>query len=330
MKLVGIENLSQLDPRWAGTTLGTSGTIKLYGCALICVTETCNYYGHKVTPLEVNELLKQNGGYVADPKTPKELNLMNWTAVSKFFPDITFDKKIDCKTVPAPLDVIDSYLLAGKPVIAFVDYNPLTPEPEQHFVLIIGKDEQGEYICNDPISKPGDGSYYLSAKYGKPEKAICGLRLYSGVVPVITPPTPPTPPQNNDLEVEKKLNDLSEKVVNNANQVNILNDTVNGLVKKINDMQIDITEIYKDRDTLSLIQQKLTENTNAISNVSQANTRSTTELKGEIRLLGDTTDDKLTALGKRIKILEDKPVATDNGIEIIKTFFGKWFIGRIK
>lgn len=177
MKLA-IENLSQLDSRWAKTTLGTSGTIKDYGCALICVTMTCNYYGHKVTPLEVNELLKQNGGYING-------NLMNWAAVSKFYPDIIFDKKIECKSVPAPLDVVDNYLNAGKPVIAFVDYNPATPDPEQHFVLIVGKDEQGEYIINDPMSNPGDGSYYLSAKYGPPAKAICGLRLYSGPVPVV-------------------------------------------------------------------------------------------------------------------------------------------------
>jgi hypothetical protein len=142
-------------------------------------------------------------------------------------------------------------------------------------------------------------------------------------------PVPATSSQNNNLDVEKKINDLSEKVVNNANQVNILNDSVNSLVKKINDIQTDITEIYKDRDTLSVIQQKLTENTNSINNVSVANTKSTTELKSEIRALGETTDDKLTALSKRIKVVEDRPVSLDDKIKIVTMVGKSWFIGKI-
>jgi chromosome segregation ATPase len=132
------------------------------------------------------------------------------------------------------------------------------------------------------------------------------------------------------MQLEKKLNELSEKIVNNANQVNLINNTINALNKKLTDLQTDVTTIYNDRDAITQIGNKVTENTNAMSSLSVATTKATTDLKTEIRALGTTTEEKLIALGNRIKVLEDKPVATDTNVEIIKTFFNKWFIGRFK
>lgn len=62
------------------------------------------------------------------------------------------------------------------PVIALVDFDPKTQGVQGHFVLIIGKD--GDYLINDPMANPGEGSYWFSARYGDPARGIYGLRLY--------------------------------------------------------------------------------------------------------------------------------------------------------
>lgn len=158
------------------------------------------------------------------------------------------------------------------------------------------------------------------------------LKKY-GYVPVVpeTPSTPTTPPQDTDnLEVEKRINELVEKVVTNGNQVNTLNNKVGDVVRKIDDIQKDITEIYKDRDTLGVIQAKLTENTNSINNVSVANTKSTTELKGEIRSLGESEDIKLKGLDDRIKTLESGQIIQGGKFDYLKKIIGKFYLVKIK
>jgi GH25 family lysozyme M1 (1,4-beta-N-acetylmuramidase) len=154
---------------------------------------------------------------------------------------------------------------------------------------------------------------------------------YVPPTPPEVPSTPPTVPQNSDsLDLEKKINELSGQVVTNSNQVNILSDFVSNVVRKIDDIQKDITTIYQDRDTLSVIQQKITENTNAINNVSVANTSSTTELKGEIRAGKELTDNALSELNKRIVALEKGNQIANGKFEFIKKLFGKYYLVKVK
>lgn len=158
------------------------------------------------------------------------------------------------------------------------------------------------------------------------------MKKKTDVKPIIEKPaeTTPKPFEANDLEMEKKINELSEKVVSNSNQTNSLNDKVSDVVRKIDDLQKDITEIYKDRDTLGIIQNKITENTNSINNVSVANTKSTTELKSEIRALADTEETKLATFENRVKALEEGHTITDGKFEIVKKLWGKLYIIRLK
>lgn len=161
-------------------------------------------------------------------------------------------------------------------------------------------------------------------------KALAKYGYLTPTVPEV-PSTPTTPPQNNDnLDLEKKINELSGQVIANNNQVNILTDFVSNVVRKIDDIQKDITTIYQDRDTLSLIQQKITENTNAINNVSVANTNSTTELKGEIRAGKELTDNALTELNKRITALEKGNQIAGGKFESIKRLVGKYYLVKVK
>jgi len=169
-----IDPLCQRDSRWGEKNLGTSAVkIKTSGCVLTCLSMLCTYYKHPVTPDQLNDLLVNVNGFANQ-------NLMKWEALSLLFPDIKWDRRIDCPDLPAPLDVIDDYLNHGKPVIVCVDFDP-KEGLQQHFVLVIGKDEQGSYLIDDPW----DGStYFFQAKYGDPAKGIYGLRLYSGPVVV--------------------------------------------------------------------------------------------------------------------------------------------------
>jgi hypothetical protein len=171
-----ITPLNQKDPRWKSKKLGTSKvTIGSDGCAISVLAMLLTYYRHQITPEVLNDLLVANNGYANE-------NLVRWEVIPNLFHDVFFDKRIDCPDEPAPLGTIDQYLTSEKPVIACVDYNPATAELDQHFVLIIGKDEQGSYLINDPM---GGETYYLQAKYGEASKAIFGLRLYSGPIPSV-------------------------------------------------------------------------------------------------------------------------------------------------
>ena len=316
MKL-DITPLSQLDPRWKDKKLGTSASsIGNYGCALVCVTLLANYYtGQNLTPDEMNAKLVAVDGFA-------NKNLMKWEALSAIFPQITFDRRIDCPDSPAPLDIVDQYLDGSKPVVALVDYNPATKEIEQHFVLIVGKDA-GDYFIADPMCQPGDGVYYLSAKYGQPAKAICGLRLYSGPVPQEKPSESPTEAQDYDLEQEKRMNELTEKVVANTNELRILSDKLSALSSALDDLQRDISTIYQDRDEITKISNRLTDAINRMDSLQASQTKAVTEMKSEFRLeIGD--------LEARIKKLENPPLSGEGEKFDVMAEFGRWFVGRRK
>lgn len=178
MKL-DIPLISQKDPKWRYTKLGTSAlTIGSDGCLLCCHAMLLQYYSHNYTPITLNELYKEKGVY-------QNTNLIDYWKIPTVFPDIVVPPGgfIQCPDVPAPLNVIDGYLNLKMPVIALVDFDKVTQGMQGHFVLIIGKDNE-DYFINDPMANPTDGSYFFSAKYGPPSQGIMGLRLYQGPVVV--------------------------------------------------------------------------------------------------------------------------------------------------
>lgn len=169
-----IVNYSQKDSRWKLKKVGTgSQTFGSVGCAVTAVTDLLNYFGYQITPDQLDDNLTANGGFA-------DGNLIKWDVVAKLYPKIKWEGRIDQK---GRTDIIDSYLAKNLPVIACVDSNPITSELDQHFVCVTGKDEQGQYFINDPLSNPGDGAYYLQVKYGNNLNAVIwGLRLYSGEI----------------------------------------------------------------------------------------------------------------------------------------------------
>ena len=177
MKLLGIQVLNQADGKWGNLKLGTStiATIKSDGCLLTDVCMVCNYYGKNITPDILNSQLIQKKGFV------NGANLV-YGVISEIYPDITvdWDNFIDCSTVDAPLDKIDNILISKRPVIVKVDYDTNSAKIEQHWITIIGKTDDGSYICNDPI----DGTeIFFQARYGDPKRYIFKIVVYNGKIP---------------------------------------------------------------------------------------------------------------------------------------------------
>lgn len=174
-----VPNLSQNDKKWKRKKLGTSTicTLGSDGCLLCCATAICNYHGKTITPDQLNDKLVKVKGFYQGA-------LLVYSAVTKVFPDITFDwdvwEKGECSDKPAPLGLIDEILASNRVPIVKVDYNPSTSKIEEHWVCIIGRDEVGSYLIMDPI----DGTtQYFQARYKDPSRYIFRIVCYSGKIP---------------------------------------------------------------------------------------------------------------------------------------------------
>jgi len=144
--------MSQKDARWSGDKLGTSSvTIGSYGCLITSVAMVCNYYGKETNPGKINQDLIEVNGYASG-------NLLKFDAISTIYPDIAVDWE-DYLSNPTDKQ-IDTVLKKDIPVIVQVDYKPDTPALDQHWVVIIGKDEKG-YLIADPI----DGEIVYLSRY---------------------------------------------------------------------------------------------------------------------------------------------------------------------
>lgn len=151
---------------WYNDQLGTcSETIGSAGCAITSIAMTFKYYGVQTDPGDMNSWLKQNDGYVSGC-------LVDWpVAIGRSEGTVQWAGRYDYTSVPADLNLINSELNNGYPVIAEVRLSGY-----QHFVVITGYSGSTYYI-NDPWY--GDGST-INDRYGDPASAIYGIRLYHG------------------------------------------------------------------------------------------------------------------------------------------------------
>lgn len=241
MKL-NIPPLGQRDPRWSAKRLGGDGTIGRYGCLLVCHSMALQYYGHEgMTPDVLNQVFKEKGAY--------DGNYLNFYAVGNVFTDYKAEEMYQCPDVACDMSKVDSKLNEKKPVIALVDFdnNPVGGV-DSHFVLIIGKDESGNYFINDPWE--GE-TYYFHAKYGEPSRGIYGLRIYSGT------------PKNGE-SLEDKVNDLTDKlktcnsmVAEKSLEVNDLRDALQEQEKENEDLANQLLTARGERDKAVWEQERL-------------------------------------------------------------------------
>jgi len=163
--VMDIKPLAQGDARWGGDKLGTSNTtISGYGCLITCVTMMLNHLGWAETPGTLNVKLRDNGGY-------HNGNLFVWGSLSALYPGVAFAYRYSGSAT----DKINASLAAGMPVIVHVDYNPSTPAIDEHWVLVVGR-QDGDYVINDPK----DGKQLLfSSRYGVASKNIHTVCTYT-------------------------------------------------------------------------------------------------------------------------------------------------------
>lgn len=129
---------SQRDIRWAAHPLGTKSTIGANGCLMTCASMACNHFGHASNPLQLNDWLTANEGYL-------DGNLFLWDKLTELYPDMKFDGFVYNPTTAQ----IKAAIQAGTLPIMFVDFNDDTQLIEMHWVLGVGV-MGDEVIIADP------------------------------------------------------------------------------------------------------------------------------------------------------------------------------------
>jgi SH3-like domain-containing protein len=179
--------LYQNDEKWKSAKLGNSNeTIGGWGCLLTSVTMMLNGIGYSETPETVNEKMKKAGGFQGAFFIPSVLPYV--------WPNAAYRDMQPCENSPAPIQLIDAAVSAGKPVILQVDWNKQAGI-QTHFVLV--KEKKGnDYILYDPYKYPGDGpdkEVLLTTRYkyngATLEEEISGVLWFDSYS--ATPPEPP-------------------------------------------------------------------------------------------------------------------------------------------
>lgn len=172
-KLENVKHYSQRDPRWKDDKLGYSDlTMGGYGCLVTAASILLTYLGKEITPGELNQKLKDIGGFNGA--------YFKYDPFVKQF-DMVFSGIENYDSVPAPVERIRTNIEKGLPTIIRVDFVPETRPIDQHFVVVIGYTEK-DLIISDPWT--GE-EYFLTAKYphnsnawNQPKYVIYGIREF--------------------------------------------------------------------------------------------------------------------------------------------------------
>ena len=123
--------LYQNDLRWQNKIMGNgrTETIGNLGCLVTSLTMMGNYFGGNETVASFNDKMKQNNGFQGP-----------WVRafrVNSVFPNVSYQKHIECDNQDAPLDELDAALAGGSLATVRVDYSPAAVE-EAHLSYILG------------------------------------------------------------------------------------------------------------------------------------------------------------------------------------------------
>lgn len=300
--------ISQKDARWGLKRLGTGTvTISNYGCLLTCHSMMLTYFGHELLPDVLNEVYKSKGVFDQD-------TLINFWAAATCFDDIKVGEYYNCYNDPCDLSKIDNQLNKKMPVIAMVDFAP-TAGVQTHFVLIIGKTDDGHYIINDPWN--GE-TYFFDAKYGDPSKYIYGLRIYEGT------PQNASSPEDEIADLSDKLKSCNVSLAEKALEANNLRDELMVQERDNEDLASQLTKARAERDTLSS-EKKLVEvrNEGLISKVQSLEKENETYQKGI-----ETLESKITALKTELVESQRLSITDIPSSELLKEIIRRWFEKR--
>lgn len=166
---------SQRDRRWANILLGYNTsqpyTIGNYGCLITCFA---NYIGK--TPIEVNEILKANQGFVNG-------GLFVWSKSTVLgLKEVYVSPRYNDAVSNQGLEKMRQLINEGRPLITEIDFNPATTQEEMHFVLVIGYDDGEKFLALDPWT----GEVVNLDVYGGVRRAVYQFRAYDKILPFDT------------------------------------------------------------------------------------------------------------------------------------------------
>jgi hypothetical protein len=174
---------SQQDAKWKDKQLGSGEyTIGQAGCLLTCFAMLAQY-----PPDELNQKMVVYGGFTG--------SLINSYVLPSVIPNLYFESRIPCEKTPAPIDIIDKALSAGKAVIVQVDTSP-SEGVQSHWVILTGKVGK-DYNMVDPWPVVDNPPATVLGRYGsgrKIEAVITYIYVIGGdgveIPPVTTEPKP--------------------------------------------------------------------------------------------------------------------------------------------
>jgi len=154
---------SQGDSRWGAALLGNNTESKYnianYGCLLACFSIACCYYGFETNPLDLNDNLKDVGGFTNGGD-------YIWSSIKKVTDKLS-DVLIRVGDVypvsDMQLEQIKDALDQGMPVILHIDYDPKDCDDDMHWVLAVGynPNDDNDFTIADPV----DGQLKSLKKY---------------------------------------------------------------------------------------------------------------------------------------------------------------------
>lgn len=236
MKLQLNGNYGQRDSRWASVLLGyntsSTYTIGSHGCL---IDSLGNYIGK--TPLEINQILKDNGGYQANTG-----NFIWSKSVVLGLTQVYQSPIYTSAVTPQGIAKMKALLDEGRPLLTHVDFNPATIADEQHWLLVMGYDGD-TFFAFDPWS----GTNITLDVYGGAPRAVIEFRAYDKILKK-------EGEQNTDtiLVLKTDFENLVKKSTERDEWVKEFN-TIEEVRNKFNRMQADI-------DTLSKQVKDLTDN----------------------------------------------------------------------
>lgn len=219
--------ISQRDPRWASLKLGTSSTdtIGNYGCLITCFAM---YVGK--TPIEINDLLKANGGY-------QDNDLFIWSKCTLLGLNETYvsPRYASTPVTSTILNKLKGFLDQNYPLICEIDFNPSTTTEEMHYVLLTRHEGDTIYAAD-----PWTGVEINLDVYGGPARAIIQFRCYDKQLL----PDPPIDPLKQLIDLKdpwgvmevqaiiSKLNDLSRDLTASQEKGKVLDGFVSKWVEE--------------------------------------------------------------------------------------------------
>jgi SH3-like domain-containing protein len=138
--------LFQNDPRWENKIMGNgrTETIGKFGCLVTSLAIIGNHFGGSETVASFNDKMKQNDGFQGPWVRAFRANAV--------FPNVNYQKRIECDNQDAPLDEIDAALSGGSLAAVRVDYSPAAGI-QSHWVVLHKKDGD-DYQMWDPFNSP--------------------------------------------------------------------------------------------------------------------------------------------------------------------------------